>query len=80
MRECVFARSSVCIWSAGAAGAQVPYKHKVGGSNPSPTTINSKRPTWGAFILSSDTLLGTFRKSYHVQQFLETQTWSCVGR
>lgn len=23
----------------GAAGAQVPYKHKVGGSNPSPATI-----------------------------------------
>lgn len=26
-------------WSSGAAGAQVPYKHKVGGSNPSSTTI-----------------------------------------
>ena len=25
----------------GAAGAQVPYKHKVGGSNPSPTTTES---------------------------------------
>ena len=30
--------------SAGAAGAQVPYKHKVGGSNPSPTTTNSSGP------------------------------------
>lgn len=37
--------------SAGAAGAQVPYKHKVGGSNPSPTTMalegsspNGRRP------------------------------------
>ena len=28
----------VCTWSSGAAGAQVPYKHKVGGSNPSSTT------------------------------------------
>ncbi len=26
-------------WSIGAAGAQVPYKHKVAGSNPASTTI-----------------------------------------
>ena len=26
--------------SRGAAGAQVPYKHTVGGSNPSATTMN----------------------------------------
>lgn len=28
--------------SVGAAGAQVPYKHKVGGSNPSPTTTRDQ--------------------------------------
>lgn len=28
--------------SVGAAGAQVPYKHKVGGSNPSPTTTKDQ--------------------------------------
>ena len=27
-------------WAIGAAGAQVPYKHKVGGSNPSSPTID----------------------------------------
>ena len=39
------------LWSSGAAGAQVPYKHKVGGSNPSSTTIEFKSPInrWGFF-------------------------------
>ena len=32
----------VLTWSSGAAGAQVPYKHKVGGSNPSATTIEKR--------------------------------------
>ena len=32
-------RRKATRWSSGAAGAQVPYKHKVGGSNPSSTTI-----------------------------------------
>lgn len=31
------------FWSIGAAGAQVPYKHKVGGSNPSSTTMILRR-------------------------------------
>ena len=31
-------------WAIGAAGAQVPYKDKVGGSNPSSPTINYKTP------------------------------------
>ena len=31
----------ILTWSSGAAGAQVPYKHKVGGSNPSSTTTFS---------------------------------------
>ena len=34
--------------SVGAAGAQVPYKHKVTGSNPSPTTTNACGPPGAA--------------------------------
>ena len=35
------------IRSRGAAGAQVPYKHKVGGSNPSATTRSIRRSSLG---------------------------------
>ena len=34
----------------GAAGAQVPYKHKAGGSNPSSPTINSKTSSDGGLF------------------------------
>lgn len=34
----------------GAAGAQVPYKHKVGGSNPSSPTIENKGCQWQPFL------------------------------
>ena len=40
--ESGFVARNAFIRSVGAAGAQVPYKHKVGGSNPSPTTIERK--------------------------------------
>ncbi len=42
-------------WSSGAAGAQVPYKHKVGGSNPSSTTINNQGPHNGGLVVYEDT-------------------------
>ena len=42
---------ALLTWSSGAAGAQVPYKHKVGGSNPSSTTTETKSPSNGAFSL-----------------------------
>ena len=38
------------LWSSGAAGAQVPYKHKVGGSNPSSTTMKTKAPAMGLLL------------------------------
>ncbi len=34
----------------GAAGAQVPYKHKAGGSNPSSPTTNSKTSSNGGLF------------------------------
>ena len=37
-------------WAIGAAGAQLPYKQWVGGSNPSSPTMNSKTPPLGAFF------------------------------
>lgn len=51
-----FTRVIAHSWSSGAAGAQVPYKHKVGGSNPSSTTMNFRRPplvfSGGLFVFS----------------------------
>ena len=35
-------RAKRSFWAIGAAGAQVPYKHKAGGSNPSSPTMNSQ--------------------------------------
>lgn len=53
----IFIRASVSRstkGSRGAAGAQVPYKHKVGGSNPSATTRGIRRaPAMGLFSCPS---------------------------
>lgn len=38
----------------GAAGAQVPYKHKAGGSNPSSPTTNSKASSDGGLFISRE--------------------------
>lgn len=42
----------------GAAGAQVPYKHKVGGSNPSSPTIEKQRLPMAAFSFPSKYIVG----------------------
>ena len=41
----------------GAAGAQVPYKHKAGGSNPSSPTINSKTSSDGGLFVPGEVSL-----------------------
>ena len=38
----------------GAAGAQVPYKHKAGGSNPSSPTTNSETSSNGGLFISRE--------------------------
>ena len=42
----------------GAAGAQVPYKHKAGGSNPSSPTINFKTSSDGGLFRFQGRSLG----------------------
>ncbi len=49
LRDCAFCgriavrRKVTKTWAIGAAGAQVPYKDKAGGSNPSSPTMNFSR-------------------------------------
>jgi hypothetical protein len=56
-------KSSLLVSSirpVGAAGAQVPYKHKVTGSNPVPATINSEAD-------------GQNRRLFHFEAFTKTR-------
>ena len=46
-------RAKRSFWAIGAAGAQVPYKHKVGGSNPSSTTRFPGQGIVLAFLFSA---------------------------
>ena len=43
-------RAKRSFWAIGAAGAQVPYKHKAGGSNPSSPTTNSETSSDGGLF------------------------------
>ena len=46
----VLERAKRSFRAIGAAGAQVPYKHKAGGSNPSSPTTNSKTSSDGGLF------------------------------
>ncbi len=53
--------------SVGAAGAQVPYKHKVIGSNPIPTTIHTRLSASGSlFYLIKIHVEGFESITYHL--------------
>ena len=47
-------RAKRSFWAIGAAGAQVPYKHKAGGSNPSSPTTNSETSSNGGLFISRE--------------------------
>ena len=58
----------------GAAGAQVPYKHKAGGSNPSSPTTNSETSSNGGLFRFRGSLPGFEPREG------QTAQWAVCGR